>query len=239
MNAPKILLLDEPTKGVDVGTRHEIYRLIVDLAETGVGLIVVSSELEEVIGLADRSLVIADGRIVGELSRAEVERGEGAAHDRRGTSGEERRAARRECRMIGVPATDTFSVAGKVILVTGAATGIGRATSELLVSLGARVVGIGLDVADGARLADALSARIGFPLPRGRCPQRRRGPDRGCRNRRHRGPARRPRELRRRKSSEQARRGRERRGVGPDARRQSRRDVQGLPRRAAGDPSRR
>ncbi len=71
MNAPKILLLDEPTKGVDVGTRHEIYRLIVDLAETGVGLIVVSSELEEVIGLADRSLIIADGRIVGELSRAE------------------------------------------------------------------------------------------------------------------------------------------------------------------------
>jgi len=72
MNAPKILLLDEPTKGVDVGTRHEIYRLIVDLADTGVGLIVVSSELEEVIGLADRSLVIADGRIVGELSRAEA-----------------------------------------------------------------------------------------------------------------------------------------------------------------------
>ena len=72
MNAPKILLLDEPTKGVDVGTRHEIYRLIVDLAETGVGLIVVSSELEEVIGLADRSLVIADGRIVGELSQAEA-----------------------------------------------------------------------------------------------------------------------------------------------------------------------
>jgi ABC-type sugar transport system ATPase subunit len=72
MNAPKILLLDEPTKGVDVGTRHEIYRLIVDLAETGVGLIVVSSELEEVIGLADRSLVVADGRIVGELARAEA-----------------------------------------------------------------------------------------------------------------------------------------------------------------------
>jgi ABC-type sugar transport system ATPase subunit len=72
MNAPKVLLLDEPTKGVDVGTRHEIYRLIVDLAETGVGLIVVSSELEEVIGLADRSLVIADGRVVGELSRAEA-----------------------------------------------------------------------------------------------------------------------------------------------------------------------
>ena len=61
--------------------------------------------------------------------------------------------------MIGVPAADTFSVAGKVILVTGAATGIGGATSELLVSLGAHVVGIGLDNADGKDLAEALSAR--------------------------------------------------------------------------------
>ena len=72
MRAPRILLLDEPTKGVDVGTRHEIYRLIVDLAAKGVGLIVVSSELEEVIGLADRSLIVADGRIVGEVAKAEA-----------------------------------------------------------------------------------------------------------------------------------------------------------------------
>ncbi len=72
MNAPKILLLDEPTKGVDVATRHEIYRLIVDLANHGVGLIVVSSELEEVIGLCDRSLVIVDGRLVDEYDRADA-----------------------------------------------------------------------------------------------------------------------------------------------------------------------
>jgi len=72
MNSPKILLLDEPTKGVDVATRHEIYRLIVDLAASGVALIIVSSELEEVIGLCDRSLVIADGAIVGELSREQA-----------------------------------------------------------------------------------------------------------------------------------------------------------------------
>jgi ribose transport system ATP-binding protein/D-xylose transport system ATP-binding protein len=70
MNAPKILLLDEPTKGVDVATRHEIYRLIVDLADKGVGLIVVSSELEEVIGLCDRCLVLADGRLVDEFVKA-------------------------------------------------------------------------------------------------------------------------------------------------------------------------
>ncbi|MDQ3558709.1 MAG: sugar ABC transporter ATP-binding protein [Pseudomonadota bacterium] len=71
MRDPKILLLDEPTKGVDVGTRHEIYRLIVDLADRGVGLIVVSSELEEVIGLCDRCLILAEGRIVDEFTRGE------------------------------------------------------------------------------------------------------------------------------------------------------------------------
>ena len=72
MNRPKVLLLDEPTKGVDVGTRSEIYRLIVDLADHGVGLIVVSSELEEVIGLCDRNLVIDDGRIVDEMAKADA-----------------------------------------------------------------------------------------------------------------------------------------------------------------------
>ncbi len=72
MNAPRILLLDEPTKGVDVGTRHEIYKLVVELAEQGVGLVVVSSELEEVVGLCDRILVFDDGRIVATLARAEA-----------------------------------------------------------------------------------------------------------------------------------------------------------------------
>jgi ribose transport system ATP-binding protein/D-xylose transport system ATP-binding protein len=71
LRAPKILLLDEPTKGVDAGTRHEIYRLIVDLARSGVGLVIVASELEEVIGLCDRCLTIADGRIVDEFVRGE------------------------------------------------------------------------------------------------------------------------------------------------------------------------
>jgi ribose transport system ATP-binding protein len=71
MNRPKVLLLDEPTKGVDVATRHEIYRLIVDLAKGGVGLLVVSSELEEVLGLADRCLVMAEGRLVDAFNRGE------------------------------------------------------------------------------------------------------------------------------------------------------------------------
>lgn len=71
MRAPKVLLLDEPTKGVDAATRQEIYRLVVELANKGVALVVVSSELEEVLGLCDRCLTIADGRIVDEFRRGE------------------------------------------------------------------------------------------------------------------------------------------------------------------------
>ena len=71
MRAPKVLLLDEPTKGVDAATRQEIYRLVVELANKGVALIVVSSELEEVLGLCDRCLTIADGQVVDEFKRGE------------------------------------------------------------------------------------------------------------------------------------------------------------------------
>jgi ribose transport system ATP-binding protein len=69
--APKILLLDEPTKGVDVTTRWEIYRLIAELADRGMGVILVSSDLEEVISLADRCLVMADGRLIHEFIRGQ------------------------------------------------------------------------------------------------------------------------------------------------------------------------
>ena len=71
LSKPALLLLDEPTKGVDAATRQEIYRLLVELADAGVGLIVASSEIEEVIGLADRCLVVAGGRIVDEFGRGE------------------------------------------------------------------------------------------------------------------------------------------------------------------------
>jgi ribose transport system ATP-binding protein len=71
MRAPKVLLLDEPTKGVDAATRHEIYRLVVELAEKGVALLIVASELEELIGLCDRCLVVADGRLVDGFRRGE------------------------------------------------------------------------------------------------------------------------------------------------------------------------
>lgn len=69
---PKVLILDEPTRGIDVGAKAEIHRIIADLAEAGVALLVISSELPEVLGLADRVLVMQGGRITGELDRAEA-----------------------------------------------------------------------------------------------------------------------------------------------------------------------
>ncbi|HTW28824.1 MAG TPA: sugar ABC transporter ATP-binding protein [Acetobacteraceae bacterium] len=69
---PRVLLLDEPTRGVDIGAKSEIYKLIDQLAQTGVGVVVISSELPEIIGIADRALVMRDGTIVGELPRAQM-----------------------------------------------------------------------------------------------------------------------------------------------------------------------
>jgi ribose transport system ATP-binding protein len=62
----RLLLLDEPTRGVDVGARAELYALVRRLADSGVGVLLVSSEVNEVLGLADRVLVIRDGHIVHE-----------------------------------------------------------------------------------------------------------------------------------------------------------------------------
>ena len=65
---PKVLILDEPTRGIDVGSKEQIYTLLRSLADNGTAVIVISSELVEVLGLSDRILVMADGRIVGELA---------------------------------------------------------------------------------------------------------------------------------------------------------------------------
>jgi ABC-type sugar transport system ATPase subunit len=64
---PKVLILDEPTRGIDVGSKEQIYALLRSLADNGTAVIVISSELVEALGLSDRILVMADGRIVGEL----------------------------------------------------------------------------------------------------------------------------------------------------------------------------
>jgi len=69
---PKVLILDEPTRGVDVGAKAEIYRLIAELAAEGIALLVISSEMPELLGLADRILVMAGGRVVHEMPRGEA-----------------------------------------------------------------------------------------------------------------------------------------------------------------------
>ncbi len=68
----KVLFLDEPTRGIDVGSKSEIYQLMAQLTEQGVGLIMVSSELPEILGMSDHILVMHDGKMVKELPRAEA-----------------------------------------------------------------------------------------------------------------------------------------------------------------------
>jgi rhamnose transport system ATP-binding protein len=69
---PKVLILDEPTQGIDVGAKAEIYHLVEKLAEDGVAVLMISSELPEILGLSDRVAVMRGGRIVATLDRAEA-----------------------------------------------------------------------------------------------------------------------------------------------------------------------
>ena len=69
---PKVLILDEPTRGIDVGAKKEIHMLMSELAKQGVAIIMISSELPEVLGMADRIYVMHDGRIKGEINRADA-----------------------------------------------------------------------------------------------------------------------------------------------------------------------
>jgi putative multiple sugar transport system ATP-binding protein len=64
---PDVLILDEPTRGIDVGAKYEIYNIINELAAQGKGIIVISSELPELLGISDRVYALSEGRITGEL----------------------------------------------------------------------------------------------------------------------------------------------------------------------------
>ena len=64
---PEVLLLDEPTRGIDVGAKYEIYQLILDLANKGKTVIMVSSEMPELLGVCDRIVVMSGGRVAGEV----------------------------------------------------------------------------------------------------------------------------------------------------------------------------
>lgn len=75
LSNPEILVIDEPTRGIDIGTKQQMYKFIRGLAAEGRAIIVISSEMQEVIGLSDRVLVMRRGRIAGELA------GENATED--------------------------------------------------------------------------------------------------------------------------------------------------------------
>ena len=69
---PDVLILDEPTRGIDVGAKYEIYCIINDLVAAGKSVVMISSELPEVLGMSDRIYVMNEGRIAGELSAEEA-----------------------------------------------------------------------------------------------------------------------------------------------------------------------
>jgi rhamnose transport system ATP-binding protein len=69
---PDVLIVDEPTRGIDVGTKAEVHRLLSTLAGEGLAVVMISSELPEVLGMADRVVVVHEGRITAELSRDEA-----------------------------------------------------------------------------------------------------------------------------------------------------------------------
>ena len=68
---PKVLIVDEPTRGIDVGAKAEIYALLRGLADKGLGLMVISSDMEEILGICDRIAVMHEGAIAGILQRGE------------------------------------------------------------------------------------------------------------------------------------------------------------------------
>ena len=70
--APRLLVMDEPTRGIDVGAKREIYDVMNRLTAEGLGVLMISSELPEVLGMSDRIVVMREGRTMGELSRAEA-----------------------------------------------------------------------------------------------------------------------------------------------------------------------
>ena len=69
---PQVIIIDEPTRGVDIGTKEQIYRFIASLAEQGRSVIVISSEMQELIGLCHRVVVMRSGRIAGEVAQADL-----------------------------------------------------------------------------------------------------------------------------------------------------------------------
>ena len=72
MSEPKVLIMDEPTRGIDVGAKHEIYEIMCDLAKQGKAIIMISSEMSELLGMSDRIYIMNEGKFVGEVSKEEA-----------------------------------------------------------------------------------------------------------------------------------------------------------------------
>jgi rhamnose transport system ATP-binding protein len=70
---PRLLIIDEPTRGIDIGTKAEVHRLLGELVEQGIAILMISSEMPEVLGVADRILVLHEGRLAAEFSREEAD----------------------------------------------------------------------------------------------------------------------------------------------------------------------
>ena len=68
----ELLIFDEPTRGIDVGAKQEIYELINNLTKEGLGILMISSEMEEIMGMSDRMLIMSEGKVVGELQKFPV-----------------------------------------------------------------------------------------------------------------------------------------------------------------------
>ena len=70
---PKVLIVDEPTRGIDVGAKVEVHNLLFEMAQAGIAIIVISSELPEILSLADRIITMREGRVTGEIMRADAD----------------------------------------------------------------------------------------------------------------------------------------------------------------------
>ena len=67
---PKILIVDEPTRGIDIGSKVEVHNLLIEMAKSGIAVIVISSELPEILAVCDRIVTMREGRVTGEIARA-------------------------------------------------------------------------------------------------------------------------------------------------------------------------
>ena len=72
LTQPEVLMLDEPTRGIDIGAKFEIYQLILELANKGKGIIMISSEMPELLGVTDRIIVMSNGRVAGIVETAKT-----------------------------------------------------------------------------------------------------------------------------------------------------------------------